>query len=119
MFELACDLCGDWKKLGHVLGLSREVERIGQDYRRNGVSEQAYRILLAWKQKNGWDATYEVLGKALRRDPLLRVDLAEKYCAAGNQDTLRTGKSLNRRFYLIQLLKLILCYYVNLRLQGK
>ena len=94
VIELACDLCGDWKKLSHVLGLSREVEGISQDYRKNGVCEQAYRMLQAWKQKNGSDATYEVLRKALKRDPLSRVDLAEKYCDGGNQDTLKTGKRI-------------------------
>ena len=92
MIELAFDLCIDWKKLGYVLGLARKVDRISQDYRKNGVSEQAYRMLQEWQQQKGAEATYEVLGRALREAPLLRVDLAEKYCEGGNQGTLNNGK---------------------------
>lgn len=88
LIELAFDLCKDWKKLGHVLGLSGKVDRISEDYRKNGVSEQAYRMLQEWKQQKGAEATYEVLGRALRQEPLLRVDLAEKYCEGGRKDSL-------------------------------
>ena len=84
LIELAFDLCKDWKKLGCVLGLSRKVERISQDYRKNGVCEQAYRMLQEWKKQKGAEATYEVLGRALREVPLLRVDLAEKYYEGGH-----------------------------------
>ena len=79
LIELAFDLCADWKKLGYAFCLSNEVDRISQDYRKN-VFEQAYRILLAWKQTNGSKATYQALGVALRRRTLTRTDLAEKYC---------------------------------------
>lgn len=90
LIELAFDLCGHWKKLGLVLGLSGEVERISEDFRKN-VFEQAYRMLQAWKQKNGSKATYQVLGEALRNQIVSRVDLAEKYCEGGNQDCFKTG----------------------------
>ena len=90
LIELAFDLCADWKKLGYVFCLSNEVDRISQDYRKN-VFEQAYRILLAWKQKNGSKATYQALGEALRRRTLTRTDLAEKYCEGGYQGSLKTG----------------------------
>lgn len=93
LINLAFDLGRDWKKLGRVLELSSEVDRIFQDYR-NNVCEQAYRLLLAWQQKNTSKATYEVLGEALRKQLLTRVDLAEKYCEGGYQDTLKTGIKL-------------------------
>jgi len=89
LIELAFDLCADWKKLGYAFCLSNEVDRISQDYRKN-VFEQAYRILLAWKQKNGSKATYQALGEALRRRTLTRTDLAEKYCEGGYQGSLKT-----------------------------
>ena len=94
LIELALDLCSEWKKLGYVLGLEyRDADRIFQDYRKNGVAEQAYRMLREWQAKNGSKATYEVLGNALRGAPVVRVDLAEKYCDGGFRDTSneRTG----------------------------
>ena len=90
LIELACDLCSDWKKLGYVLGLSKEVEQIKQDYKKN-VVEQAYRSLQAWREKNGSKATYQSLGAALRQETVSRIDLAEKYCEGGNQGSSETG----------------------------
>lgn len=88
LIELALDLCSEWKKLVYVLGLEyRDADRIFQDYRKNGVAEQAYRMLREWQAKNGSKATYEVLGNALRGAPVVRVDLAEKYCDGGFRDT--------------------------------
>ena len=90
MIDIAFDLCRDWKKFGHVNGLSKEVEQIDQDYRRN-VFEQAYRILQAWKQKKGSRANYQELGESFRSGTLLRIDLAEKYCEGRNQIPSKTG----------------------------
>ena len=90
LIEIACDLCSDWKKLGYVLGLSKKVEQINQNYRED-VVEQAYRILQAWREKNGSKATYQSLGEALRKETMSRIDLAENYCEGGNQGSSETG----------------------------
>ena len=90
IIDIACDLCRDWKKFGYVNGLSKEVEQIDQDYKRN-VFEQAYRILQAWKQKKGSRANYQELGESFRSGTLLRIDLAEKYCEGRNQSPSKTG----------------------------
>lgn len=90
MIDIACELCRDWKKFGYVNGLSKEVEQIDQDYKRN-VFEQAYRILQAWQQKKGSRANYQELGESFRSGTLLRIDLAEKYCEGRNQSPFNTG----------------------------
>ena len=102
LIELAFDLCSDWKKLSYVLGFEyRDTDRICQDYGQNGVAEKAYRMLREWQAKNGSKATYEVLGNALRGEPVVRVDLAEKYCDGGFRDTSNkgTGTSFAREIY--------------------
>lgn len=93
LINLAFDLSGDWKKLARVLDLADDVQRICEDYRRN-VFEQAYRMLQTWKQRNGSLATYQVLGKALRKSVMSRNDLAQKYCEGENRDPSETGRRL-------------------------
>ena len=93
LIDLAFDLSVDWKTLARVLGLSEEVSRICDDYRRN-VFEQAYRMLQTWKRRNGSQATYQALGEALSHDVVSRNDLAQKYCAGRNRSSLDEGKRL-------------------------
>lgn len=94
LINLALDLSTTWKKLARALALEGEVERIKEDNRRN-VSEQAYRMLLTWKQRNGSLATLQVLGEALKKPTVSRKDLAQKYCENDNPDSWETGKRLN------------------------
>lgn len=93
LIDLAFDLSVDWKTLARVLGLSEEVSRICDDYKRN-VFEQAYRMLQTWKRRNGSQATYQALGEALSHDVVSRNDLAQKYCAGRNRSSLDEGIDL-------------------------
>lgn len=93
LIDLAFDLSVDWKTLARVLGLSEEVSRICDDYRRN-VFEQAYRMLQTWKRKNGSRATFQALGDALSHDVVSRNDLAQRYCAGRNRNSLDEGIDL-------------------------
>ena len=91
LIDLALDLSGDWVKLARALGLEDQVERIRRDNEKN-VREQAYRLLLTWKQSHGTRATLELLYEALRKPTVSRVDLAEKYCENYNQGSSKAGK---------------------------
>lgn len=93
LINLALDLSTTWIKLARALALEGEVERIKEDYRRN-VSEQAYRMLLRWKQRNGSLATLQVLGEALKKSTVSRKDLAQKYCENNNPGSWETEINL-------------------------
>ena len=99
LINLALDLSNTWKKLARALALEGEVERIMEDYRRN-VSEQAYRMLLTWKQRNGSLATLRVLGEALKKPTVSRKDLAEKYSENNNPGSWETGKRFRKSIVL-------------------
>ena len=102
LINLALDLSSSWKKLTRALGVGDEVERIIEDNRGN-VSEQAYRMLLNWKQSNGSLATLQVLGEALKKRTVLRKDLAQKYCGNDTIDSSNTGKRLRKSTLCINL----------------
>lgn len=87
LINLALDLSIDWKMLGRYLKLHQEVSSICVDYEE--VAEQAYRMLQLWRGKNGTQATYQALGKALKQVP--RNDLVEDYCIGKNKDFLDQG----------------------------
>lgn len=112
LISLALDLSVTWKQLARVLELADEVERISEDYRGN-VFEQAYRMLLIWRQRNGSLATFQVLGEALRNPDISRNDLAQKYCENDNRDSSKTG----RRFRNLKIRKMyfffVLSLYIN------
>jgi len=91
LIDLALDLTGDWVKLARALGLEDKVERISRD-NENNVAEQAYRMLLAWKERNGTLATLEVLSEGLRKPTVSRRDLAQKYCENYNKGSSNAGK---------------------------
>ncbi|PFX26467.1 hypothetical protein AWC38_SpisGene8846 [Stylophora pistillata] len=88
LINLALDLSIDWKMLGRYLKLHQEVSSICADYEE--VAEQAYRMLQLWRGKNGTQATYQALGKALKQVP--RNDLVEDYCIGKNKDFLDQGE---------------------------
>ena len=69
-----------WKTLGRRL-MFDEAELQEFDHKdHEKISEKAYAMLLAWKQRKGLDATYSVLNQALRNKLVNRADLAQKFC---------------------------------------
>ena len=95
LINLALDLSTTWRTLARALALEGEVERIKEDNRGN-VSEQAYRMLLNWKQRKGSLATLQVLGEALKKPTVSRKDLAQKYCKNENPGSWETGKKFRK-----------------------
>lgn len=69
----------DWKLLGRCLNIE-EPELVAFDKENEEYIEKAYQMLLHWKQKEGSDATYQVLHNALRHHFINRKDLADKIC---------------------------------------
>ncbi|XP_078357696.1 p53-induced death domain-containing protein 1-like [Oculina patagonica] len=68
-----------WKSLGRRLGFD-EARLTAFERENHSLSEQAYKMLLSWKERNGRCATFEVLYKALTHELVNRRDLAERYC---------------------------------------
>ncbi|XP_071840740.1 uncharacterized protein [Apostichopus japonicus] len=71
----------DWKEIGRKLLLKEaELQTIEVENKKN--VEAVYKMLLKWKRKNGKDASYRVLGEALkeadRKD--LQDDLYDQVC---------------------------------------
>jgi len=48
----------------------------------NKISEQAYKILQIWIQKEGNNATYSVLAQALLDRTVMRKGVLDRYCLA-------------------------------------
>ena len=69
----------DWRKLGRRLTF-HEAQLDEFDNDKEQISEKAYAMLLAWKQKFGKDATYNVLKKALCDRTVGLRDLAREFC---------------------------------------
>ena len=69
----------DWiplvRKLFSEDEANAKIDKFDTQYRR--LEEKSYQMLLHWKQKNGSNATFEVLYQALSE---IRKDLAEKIC---------------------------------------
>ena len=77
--NLSKRISNDWRTLGRRLNFN-EAELKEFDNSHEQISEKAYAMLLAWKQRDGSDATYSVLNQALC-DPLVeRKDLAQIFC---------------------------------------
>ena len=77
--NLSKRISNDWRTFGRRLNFN-EAELKEFDNSREQISEKAYAMLLAWKQRDGSDATYSVLNQALC-DPLVeRKDLAQIFC---------------------------------------
>ena len=93
LIDLAFDVSNTWKKLARApaLGLGDDVDTISENYSGN-VVEQAYRMLLSWKQGNGASATLQVLSEALKDPIVARSDLARKYCENDYRSSWNTGK---------------------------
>lgn len=73
------EIAEKWKPLGRRLKV-REPELKGIDHVHVELSEKGYQLLLHWKQKEGCDATYQVLCEALSHELVKRQDLAQRFC---------------------------------------
>ena len=66
-------------KLGRRLKVEESVlQDIEQGYRQ--LCERGYHMLMHWKRKNGFAATYQILNAALQHELVQRKDLAEQIC---------------------------------------
>ena len=68
-----------WKALGRRLKLEApELTALHQE--NEELSEKAFAMLIKWKQKNAFEATYRCLYDALCHKLVNRKDLAGKFC---------------------------------------
>ena len=64
--EVTCKLLGKWKELGRVLKMNENhLREIEQDHKQDGVKEQAYQMLLAWRETYPDHCTLTALSEAL------------------------------------------------------
>ena len=77
--RLSTKISDDWRKLGRRLSF-HEAQLQELDNSREQISEKAYAMLLAWKQRDGSGATYIILNQALCDDLVNRRDLAQEFC---------------------------------------
>ncbi|XP_078368668.1 uncharacterized protein LOC144652516 isoform X2 [Oculina patagonica] len=76
---LSTRLGDNWEKLGRRLGFDQpELTAFERENAR--LSDRAYRMLMSWKQREGYDATYQVLYDALIHDLVACRLLAEEFC---------------------------------------
>ena len=66
-----------WKRLGRKLKF-RKAQITEHDKSNETLYEKAYNLLTSWKERDGSDATYRVLHKAL--SDVERRDLAQEFC---------------------------------------
>ena len=77
--ELSLKLGEKWKELGSCLGFDHAaITNLDEDYKK--LARKAYRMLLAWKQKEGCQASYKVLHNALCDELVEYKLLAENFC---------------------------------------
>ena len=76
---LSRKLAKKWKKLGRRLGFD-EAEIDDFDQANEELAEKAYKMLMAWKEKVGSEATYKVLYDTLCHELVECKRLAEQYC---------------------------------------
>ena len=77
--SLANDISSSWQKLGRRLRIS-EAKLTAFERQNPELSEQAYKMLLHWKQSRAQAATYSILFKALSDKRVGQSELAVKYC---------------------------------------
>ena len=76
---LSLKLGENWKKLGRRLGFD-EAAIINFDHGNRKLADKAFEMLLAWKQREGLNAFYEVLYDALCHNFVQCKLLAEEFC---------------------------------------
>ena len=77
--NLSKKVSNDWRTLGRRLTF-HEAELQEFDNSHEQICEKAYAMLLAWKQRGGLNATYNVLKQALCDTRVKRNDLAQEFC---------------------------------------
>lgn len=68
-----------WRSLGRRLNF-HEAQLHGFDNENSQWREKAYAMLRKWKERDGPDATYQVLYEVLCHEYVQRKDLAQKFC---------------------------------------
>ena len=77
--QLSTKVSNGWRTLGRRLTFQEaELQEFDNGHRQ--ISEKAYAMLLAWKQRGGSTATYSVLNQALCDTCVNRRDLAQEFC---------------------------------------
>ena len=77
--ELSLELGEKWEELGRRLGFNQAaITNFDED--NNKLAKKAFKMLMAWKQKEGCEATYTVLYYALRHKLVKCNRLAELFC---------------------------------------
>lgn len=80
MEELSHDLGNKWEDLGRRLGF--EEAALSAFHKENErLVDKAHRMLIAWKRREGSDATYQVLSDGLCHKLVGLKELAEKFCS--------------------------------------
>ena len=77
--KLSRKLADKWEKLGRQLDFDR-AQLTAYDKQHDQLDEKAYNMLMDWKQREGRDATYEVLYHALCDEAVGCKSLAEQIC---------------------------------------
>ena len=76
---LSVELGTSWESLALILHFRpAEIETL--DYDNKNLRQKGFKMLMAWKQREGSDATYQVLHHALSRRLVGRRDLVERFC---------------------------------------
>ena len=76
---LSVQLGTSWESLARRLQFQdAEVEVFDHDNKK--LRQKGFKMLMAWKQRDGSLATYQVLHDALWHPFVQRLDLAERFC---------------------------------------
>ena len=79
----------NWRPLARRLEFL-EIEMAKFDKGNESVNETVYTMLIAWKQREGFRATYRVLHDALCHPLVNRQDLAYKFCIDASSSLVST-----------------------------
>lgn len=77
--DLSLELGGKWEELGGRLRFN-QAAITGFDEDNRGLKKKAFKMLMAWKQREGSNATYKVLCDALCDKKVQCALLAEQFC---------------------------------------
>ena len=77
--HLSLELGDQWEQLGGRLGFNQAaITCFDRDHR--GLNKKAFKMLIAWRKKEGADATYKVLYDALCDKRVQCKELAQQFC---------------------------------------